>query len=370
MRHILRHIHDIVGDIVMWGSLVSMIGGWLNIAAVLSLLVAGPKIDAPTLKIILKFVLLCFILGVMSMIGLVLWLFSVLLRGVSNAVVDYKVICKKFPLRFQGLEKELNDKDIASPHVNGVEASFCRELTEQGFFDLLNSPDTECVNVKSISKKGKTILQCSFIPVDADGNTIIVRRNRQNHISILNKINNWFKTVNAFISFSPIPDGHNRKFESIANCYAHEVPDDGVRLKDLDFQFVGVIYNRRGGACRHSEAAKKMRGMIRADLHECIRYLFAVYIVKYSQCHFVSKGKPNWKDIDLAFAQKDRRGSRREDRYFLKDHDCIVGADSVIDIGSRLKQHGNPEREYWMKVEQSALRRVAEMVASDLNDRQ
>lgn len=307
-------------------------------------------------------------LGLLLLGGVVIWinsyLFRRLLKGAANSTADYKVICDKLP---EALQREIDTKDAASPYVNQAAAEFCSSLDEAGFKQMLNSRDVSCRNLNAGSKKGKMILQCSFIPVDANGNTIIIRRRGENHASIFKKVHNWWKKIFSFISFSPIPDGHNRKFDSILSCYAHEVPldGDGVMLSDHDFHFIGVIYNRRGGGkVKKSLLPCRKSVPVRAKLDECIRYLFVVYLVEYSNLKFVNDdGTPNWNDIEKAFAEKSKRKMKRKDKFFLKDHDYIVGADSLIEIGSRLTTHGSEESRCWLKVEQEAIKRAKLMVA-------
>ena len=297
-------------------------------------------------------------LGVVIVINI--YLFGKLLKSVANNTVDYKVICDKLP---EDLQKEIENKDKASPYVGQAVAEFCSSLDEEGFKKLLNSPDVTCKNIRAGSKLGKTILQCSFIPIDEKGNTIIIRRRGENHASIFKKVKNWRKQIYSFISFSPIPDGYDRKFDSILNCYAHEVPLDGVKLDEQkDFKFVGVIYNRRGGGPVNKSSIEQKKNK------NCIRYLFVVYLVKYSELHFInSEGNVNWEDIDLAFAETYKRGSKIKDRFFLKDHDYIVGADSVIEIASRLTVHGSEEGRRWLKVEQEALRLAKHKIVDEQN---
>lgn len=304
-----------------------------------------------------------------GIIALNVWLFGRLLKGAANGTTDYKVICDKLPGK---LQSEMDNIDRAKPYVDRAGAEFCKSLDEEGFKALLNSSDTTCRNLKAESKAGKIILQCSFIPVDSKGNTIIIRRRMENHASIFKKLNNWRKKIYSFISFSPIPDGHNRKFDSILSCYAHEVPLDGVSIRNEDekkaFQYVGVIYNRRGGGkTKKPMWPWKRPAQVKADLSKCIRYLFVVYLVRYSDLRFVRDDKtPNWDDINKAFAEKSKRGSERKDRFFLKDHDYIVGADALIEIASRLANEYGKERRQWLKVEQAALTEAAKIVAKDL----
>ena len=291
------------------------------------------------------------------------YLFKCLLKGAANSTADYKVICDRLPPELQA---EVNRIDRASPYVNQAAAEFCSHLDEAGFKRLLNSPDATCRNLNAGSKQGKTILQCSFIPVDADGNTIIVRRRSENHASIFKKTKNWWKKIYSFISFSPIPDGHNRTFNSILSCYAHEVPLDGVAIKEKDFTFLGIIYNRRdGGKIKKSLWPCKKASPGEAELGKCIRYLFVVYLVEYSNLRFVKEnGKPNWEAINAAFAEKSKRQSNKKDRFFLKDHDYIVGASSLIEIASRLTTVGSEESKRWLKVEQVAIRQARLLVAA------
>ena len=305
--------------------------------------------------------MLVIIFSVCLIIVINAYLFSRLLKGAANRTADYKVVCDRLPV---ALQREIDTKDAASPYVNQAAAEYCSSLDEAGFKQLLNSYDATCRNLNAGSKAGKTILQCSFIPVDANKNTIIIRRRSENHASIFKKVNNWWKKIYSFISFSPIPDGHNRKFDSVLGCYAHEVPLDGVKLTDANFKFVGVIYNRRGGGkVKKSWLPWRKPKPVRAELNKCIRYIFVVYLVEYSGLKFVcDDGKPNWVDINLAFAEASKRYSRRKDRFFLKDHDYIVGANSLIEIASRLTTVGSEESKCWLKVEQEALKRAKLMV--------
>lgn len=353
------------------GLIVNLItlGGWVGgIVSAVLLGVSQSKnwkisdgVTIGQVSLSLEMLVILFVVCVVVVINA--YLFGRLLKGAANSTADYKVICDKLPV---ALQREIDTKDAASPYVNQAAAEFCSSLDEAGFKQLLNSTDVTCRNLNAGSKKGKTILQCSFIPVDANGNTIIIRRRGENHASIFKKVHNWWKKIYSFISFSPIPDGHNRKFDSVLSCYAHEVPldGDGVMLSNNDFHFIGVIYNRRGGGkvkkpllpCRKSVP-------VRAKLDECIRYLFVVYLVEYSNLKFVNdNGKPNWNDIENAFAAKSKRKLKRKDKFFLKDHDYIVGADSLIEIASRLTTHGSEGSRCWLKVEQEAIKRAKIMV--------
>lgn len=309
----------------------------------------------------LSFEMLVLLLVILFIVGLIIiinaYLFRRLLKGAANSTADYKVICDNLP---QELRHELDTIDEASPYVNQSAAEYCSSLDECGFKQLLNSKDVICRNIRAGSKQGKVILQCSFIPVDAKGNTIIIQRRSENHVSIFKKVHSWWKSIYSFISFSPIPDGYDRKFDSILSCYAHEVPLDGVQICDKDFKYIGVIYNRRGGGIiKKTFFPMKKTEKVLANLDECIRYLFVVYLVRYSDLCFIDNdGKVNWNDIDRAFAEKSKRGSGRKDRFFLKDHDYIIGADSLIEIASRLTTHGSEESKRWLKIEQEAIKRA------------
>ena len=351
------------------GLIVNLItlGGWIGgILSAVMLGVSGHKgrslADGVTFgHVHLSCEMLVIIFAVCLIIVVNAWLFGRLLKGAANSTVDYKVVCDKLPA---ALQQEIDVIDAASPYVNQASAEYCSSLDEAGFKQLLNSLDATCRNLNAGSKAGKTILQCSFIPVDADKNTIIIRRRSENHASIFKKVSNWWKNIYSFISFSPIPDGHNRKFDSILSCYAHEVPLDDVRLTGADFKFVGVIYNRRGGGkVKKPLLPWKKPDQVRAELDKCIRYVFVVYLVEYSGLNFVGgDGRPNWKDINRAFAEASKRNTGKKARFFLKDHDYIVSADSLIGIASRLTTVGSEESKCWLKVEQEALKRAKLMV--------
>ena len=356
------------------GLIVNLItlGGWVGgIVSAVLLGVSQSKnwkmSDGVTIgQVHLSLEMLAILFAVCVVIVINAYLFGRLLKGAANSTADYKVICGKLPA---ALQREIDTKDAASPYVNQAAAEFCSSLDAAGFKQLLNSSDVACRNLNAGSKKGKMILQCSFIPVDANGNTIIIRRRVENHASIYKKVHNWWKRIYSFISFSPIPDGHNRKFNSVLSCYAHEVPLDGVKLTDADFKFVGVIYNRRGGGkVKKLWLPWKKPDPVRAELDKCIRYIFVVYLVEYSGLNFVSDdGNPNWTDINLAFAEASKRNSGRKNRFFLKDHDYIVGADSLIAIASRLTTVGSEESKCWLKVEQEALKRAKLMVVGSVS---
>ena len=351
------------------GLIVNLItlGGWVGwVLSSVLLGVSGSKgralADGITIgHVHLSCEMLVIIFAVCLIIMINAWLFGRLLKGAANSTADYKVVCDKLPA---ALQREIDVIDAANPYVNQAGAEYCSSLDEAGFKQLLNSPDATCRNLNAGSKAGKTILQCSFIPVDANKNTIIIRRRSENHASIFKKVSNWCKKIYSFISFSPIPDGHNRKFDSILSCYAHEVPLDDVKLTDADFKFVGVIYNRRGGGkVKRSWLPWRKPEPVRAELDKCIRYVFVVYLVEYSGLNFVcGGGRPNWIAINRAFAEASKRDSGRKDRFFLKDHDYIVGAASLKEIASSLTAVGSEESKCWLKVEQEALRRAKRMV--------
>ena len=347
-------------------ALVNFCGILVGGVSFVLLLIFGPLPDGiPFHGVTLSWEMLAILVVAGTIIALNVWLFGRLLKGAANGTADYKVICDRLP---DELQTELDRQDMAYPRVDRAAAVFCEKLNEDGFKALLNSHDTTCRNLRAESKLGKTILQCSFIPVDSEGNTIIIRRRMENHASIFKKLKNWRKRIYSFISFSPIPDGHNRKFDSILSCYAHEVPLDGLSIgtngeQDV-FQYVGVVYNRRGcGKIKKPLSPCKKPAQPGGDMDKCIRYLFVVYLVRYSDLRFVrDDGKPNWTDINTAFAEKSKRNSRSKDRFFLKDHDYIVGADSLIAIAARLTDGNDDERKRWLKVEQEALKKASQKV--------
>ena len=368
MNQIRAFVSDWAGLIV---NLITL-GGWIGgIVSAILLGVFGSKgwklSDGVKIgQVHLSCEMLVILFAVCVVIVINAYLFSRLLKGAANSTADYKVVCDRLPA---ALQREIDTKDVASPYVNQAAAEYCSSLDEAGFKQLLNSSDATCRNLNAGSKAGKTILQCSFIPVDANKNTIIIRRRSENHASIFKKVDNWWKNIYSFISFSPIPDGHNRKFDSVLGCYAHEVPLDGVKLTDADFKFVGVIYNRRGGGkVIKSWLPWRKPKPVRAVLDKCIRYIFVVYLVEYSGLSFVcDDGKPNWAAINRAFAEPSKRDSGKMNRFFLKDHDYIVGADSLIEIASRLTTVGSEESKCWLKVEQEALKRAKLMVVGSLS---
>lgn len=360
MRSIKNFVSEWAGFIVNLITLGGWIGGLVS-AVLLSLLRSqGWKLsDGVTIgQVHLSFAMLIFLFVVCVVIVINAYLFGRLLKGAANSTADYKVICDKLP---PALQDEIGKIDKANPYVNQAAANLCSELDEKGFKDLLNSDKVKCRNLNAESKIGKVILQCSFIPVDEKENTIIIQRRAENHESIFKKVHRWWKTIYSFISFSPIPDGYNQKFGEILSCYAHEVPvNEDVGLSENNFTFVGIIYNRRGGGKVNKPFLPwRKSNSVQANLGECIRYIFVVYLVDYPKLNFVDdNGKTNWTDINLAFSKTPEKKSRSKDRFFLKDHDYIVGAKPLSEIVTGLETVGGEESKYWLKVEQEAIRNV------------
>lgn len=368
MRSIKNFVSEWAGFIVNLITLGGWIGGLVS-AVLLSLLRSqGWKLsDGVTIgQVHLSFAMLIFLFVVCVVIVINAYLFGRLLKGAANSTADYKVICDELP---PALQKKIEEIDKENPYVNQAAAKFCSELDEKGFKELLNSDKVKCRNLNAESKIGKVILQCSFIPVDEKGNTIIIQRRAENHESIFKKVHRWWKTIYSFISFSPIPDGYNREFDSILSCYAHEVPlNKPDMLSENNFTFVGIIYNRRGGGKVNKPFLPwRKSNSVQANLGECIRYIFVVYLVDYPKLNFVGdNGKTNWNHIDLAFSKtsmEKSKKSRSKDRFFLKDHDYIVGAKPLSEIVRELETVGSEESKFWLKVEQEAIRNVTGKLA-------
>lgn len=342
---------------------VVTVSGW-GVAAVKSLLysqengvvVGNIRVSYEMLAV---FPIICALLFVNS------WIFGKVLKQVAKRSIDYKVICDTLSGEWK---RWIDTSDRASRNLRCADAVVSRKLTEDDFKALLNSPHVTCRRLRADAKVGKTILQCSFIPVDKNGNTIIIRRCCENHESIFKKFNNWLKQIYSFISFSPIPNGYNQAFDDILTCYAHEVPVDCTR-DELEFKFVAVIYNRRSGGGREKKRlfpSKSSKSQPKEPV-KCIRYLFVVYLVKYRKLVFADeRGKVDWANIDSAFTEKSKRGSKRKDRFFLKDHDRIIGVKPLSEIKDSLSDRtDNSAAKKWQKVEQEAIKIAAEILAKE-----
>ncbi len=151
----------------------------------------------------------------------------------------------------------------------------------------------------------KCIIQCSFIPVDINGNTILIQRELSFHVFIKELVEKK-KQPFAFISFSPIPKKYEFEFNR-EEIYFREVPD---KRNNKSEEFISPI------------SIKDVGIIFRNDPEKEVLYIFYAFVVKYD-CEF---SKKNIKKI-FALDANDKNV-----KYFEKDHDAIVGTISVFDL--------------------------------------
>ena len=104
-----------------------------------------------------------------------------------------------------------------------------------------------CRSVRNDQKAGKVFLQLSFIPVDSDGNTILIQRQPSYHPGDFGlKI----KHDLSFVSFSPIPPRYNSSDFTVEDSYHNEVPCAWGDLRGVEPKIteLGAIIRRHKDA--------------------------------------------------------------------------------------------------------------------------
>lgn len=166
----------------------------------------------------------------------------------------------------------------------------------------------ECRAVRNNEKTGKLFVQLSFIPVDKDDRTILVRRDPLYHGS---EFGSSRKSLLSFLSFSPIPTRfHVNKFRPI-DAYHNEVPHPWGPFAD-----VSPIFEELGAVIRFDEKIKAT-------------YLFYVFAVRYPNVCFSGKtdGASNLKWL---FFRDGKAWKKRSP--FGKDHDAIAAVMGIGDL--------------------------------------
>lgn len=301
------------------------------------------------------------VVGVGFIFFIAVWSFRVLLRALASNVVDYKLMCADLPSE---LKRAIQGKDSAHPRKAAMLDK--HDFNEAYFWNKLVYTHAKSEFVSAGRKEGKCILQCLFIPVDSRGYTVLIERQKEYHASRLCKIGRWASDVYSFISLSPIPNQYNKVSCGIAECYAGKVPNDLAALKDNNFTFLGMFYNRRAIGGNVSRGWRFWKRKADRTSIRYARYLFATYLVNYKGLSFAdSKGKPNWHDIDIAFAEPEKRWTKKKDRFFLMAHDSIVGVKKLQELGDHLDNlRDDDTRKQWLKVEQGIIDVATEVIVA------
>ena len=172
----------------------------------------------------------------------------------------------------------------------------------------------ECHAVRNGEKAGKVFVQLSFIPVDGEGRTLVVRRDPLYHGS---EFGGRKKPYLSFLSFSPIPTRfHVNEFKP-ADAYRNEVPEPWGPMEGLkpDFEELGAA--------------------IRFGRENKATYLFYVFAARYRTARFEGRtlGVSNLKWL---FYRNDAAWKKR--MPFGKDHDSIEAVASVGELLSFMRR--------------------------------
>lgn len=189
-----------------------------------------------------------------------------------------------------------------------------------------NQPTVKCRRIFNKAKSGKCFLQCLFVPLDQENNTLLINRLDENHFSLLSRNVRRFLhsktkiTEYSFISFSPLPDHYMQDFRP-EDSYEREVK------KPIDPTKYHHLINFQGLILRKTKNEKD---------ENFTYYLMLVYTVEYDKITF---SKSNIREIFSCSNQNDIESTKnslliklfdifniREDEvlYFEKDHDEIL----------------------------------------------
>ena len=204
----------------------------------------------------------------------------------------------------------------------------------------------KCRKIFSGDKAGKCFIQCMFVPLDGNNDTLRIKRLDAFHPTLYSKNKSRAgkcagkRSENTFISFSPIPDHFGQAFDPI-DAYHREVnPASGV---EPEVRFHGLVLRKIGAA----DAGKNQSP---ASPHY---FLMLVYSVKYDVLF-------SQQQIAAIFSSSSqaRRGNmsrlgrfwhklfhntadRDKPLYFEKDHDDIVGSISWKDLNRTVYSSGD-----------------------------
>ncbi len=220
------------------------------------------------------------------------------IRVLKAAQFDYKFYAEINSASVKSILSyyELTGEGLAVDIVKGFREKDKRYCQIKDFFESDMVKDFQCLAIREGDKRAKCILQCSFIPIDKNGDTPLIKRapaHHQKEVETRDKRREHF----SFISFSPLPSKFKDAF-SIGACYHREVPD---RRRPTRFSEIGFV--------------------VRMDKNGRI-YLFYVMFAHYEDASFKTpSGEMDMKTINEIFAEDPEA---KEIRYFKKDHDEIV----------------------------------------------
>lgn len=226
--------------------------------------------------------------------------------------------------RTHGVNEIGDDPLYAKPIVNGnVNHAY---VSAQAFFSGSNKmlKNFRCRSVRNAQKDGKVFVQLSFIPIDADSNTIAIRRSDIYHPGMFGI---RFKKDLSIISFSPVPPRYEAAEFSVLDSYHNEVPMawGGLSGVEPEITELGAVVRKHKGAV----------------------YIFWVFAAKYPESvHFAGPSVDTKRVLSELFYENE---SAVKDRLpFVKDHDTIASVFDVATLneyalnGTLPKISGNP----------------------------
>lgn len=175
-----------------------------------------------------------------------------------------------------------------------------------------------CRSVRNDQKAGKVFLQLSFIPVDSDGNTILIQRQPSYHPGDFGlKLRHDL----SFVSFSPIPPRYNSSDFTVEESYHNEVPYAWGELQGVEPKIaeLGAVIRK------HRDAV----------------YVFWVFAAHYPKdILFDGKTTDGVSNLEKLFYEDTIKYNDRE--AFLKDHDKLVAVAKVKDLKAYAKMAITP----------------------------
>lgn len=255
-----------------------------------------------------------FAMAVFLLIGVIIWcIIDILSRRAVNKKIkeidsyDYKMFFdfKSDPGVFSNMITTLFPKEIADEINTDNTCKNTASMTRAVWVNDENKDDLyaktesllkkelsgiQCKRITNEEKKGKCIVECIFVPLDKNDNTLLINRLDYYHPFLhqenMNRRKKPFskKIEFSLISFSPLPDAFSQEYDP-KDIYSKEVSSSANQPPKFDFQ--GVIL-------------RKMKKTSQEDLP--VYYLMIVYTAKYDVVSFktgnsVSTGKLDLKDI-------------------------------------------------------------------------
>ena len=230
-------------------------------------------------------------LAIFLVVGIIIWF---LMNRITRRVVkkkireidsyDYKMFFdinsdqNVFLDRIAGLfsEKERIRTDFDCRIMDSTtDAVWAKPETKKELMDEIDSllqkdsSGIQCKRIANEEKKGKCIIECIFVPLDKDDNTLLINRldfhhpflHQENMMRLQKPL---FKKIEySMISFSPLPNAFLQKYDPL-DIYGKEVRPSKEHIPEIDFQ--GVVLRRM-----------KMERQEDSPIY----YLMVVYTAKY-----------------------------------------------------------------------------------------